>query len=226
LNFSQLYTDRLDEELGADDSTRLFTTARRKFGINEGIRQFADLTECFTKESSVSCSNGVGEYDVLSTVNTPAGDFIYAVRMGVSINPTDFTTSLHYEASVGFIDGTSIEADAEYMCGIKSSGGGSSYAGTTQYFAASNNDFNSDQTADTAQDGGRDWQKFDVLLQRSGNDLNIWAAIENEPFNFMIQYNSLTTNAGSIFCRLLDVNGGADLEGFIYAFARLSTLPL
>ena len=76
MQFSELFTDRLDEELGTDDSTRLFTTARRKEGINEGLRQFADLTECFTKESSFTCSNGVREYDVLSTVNTTAGDFI------------------------------------------------------------------------------------------------------------------------------------------------------
>lgn len=76
MNFVQLFTDRLDEELGDGDSTRLFTTARRKYGINEGIRQFADLTECYTRESSVTCSNGVSEYDVLSTVNTTAGDFV------------------------------------------------------------------------------------------------------------------------------------------------------
>jgi hypothetical protein len=76
VQFSNLYTDRLDEELGTDDSTRLFTTARRRHQVNEGIRQFADLTECFTKESSISCSNGVGEYDLLSTVNTTAADFV------------------------------------------------------------------------------------------------------------------------------------------------------
>lgn len=76
MQFANLYTDRLDEELGTDDSTRLFTTARRKHQINEGIRQFADLTEAFTKESSISCSNAVGEYDLLSTVNTTAADFV------------------------------------------------------------------------------------------------------------------------------------------------------
>src|SRR3990167_8452313 len=76
MQFSVLYTDRLDEELGADDSTRLFTTARRKGAINQGIRQFADLTECYLRESSISCSHGVGEYDVLSTVNTTAGDWV------------------------------------------------------------------------------------------------------------------------------------------------------
>jgi hypothetical protein len=76
MNFAALYTDRLDEELGTDDSTRLFTTARRKHAINQGIRQVADLTECYIRESSITCSNGVGEYDVLSTVNTTAADFV------------------------------------------------------------------------------------------------------------------------------------------------------
>lgn len=76
MQFSQLYGARLDEELGTDDSTRLFTTGRRQFGVNEGLRQFADLTECFIKESSISCSNGVNEYNLLSTVNTTGSDFV------------------------------------------------------------------------------------------------------------------------------------------------------
>lgn len=45
--FSSLYGSRLDRELGSADSTQLFTTARRKAAINEGIQQFADLTECY-----------------------------------------------------------------------------------------------------------------------------------------------------------------------------------
>ena len=44
--FSSLYSARLDRELGTDDSTVLFTTARRKAAINEGQAEFADLTEC------------------------------------------------------------------------------------------------------------------------------------------------------------------------------------
>ena len=76
MQFSQLYTDRLDEELGTDDSTRLFTTARRQHAINNGLRQFADLTECYTRESSITCSNGQGEYNVLSTGVITNGDFV------------------------------------------------------------------------------------------------------------------------------------------------------
>lgn len=74
MQFSQLYADRLDEELGNSDSTQLFTDARRKFAVNEGVRQFADLTECYVKESTLSCSHAVGEYNLLSTVNVPDAD--------------------------------------------------------------------------------------------------------------------------------------------------------
>lgn len=99
MQFSQLFGARLDEELGTDDSTRLFLTARRQFSVNEGIRQFADLTECFTKESSISCSNGVGEYDLNSTVNTTSADFIrlskqepeYRLRSSGSTSSTQYT---------------------------------------------------------------------------------------------------------------------------------------
>ena len=76
MTFAELYGDRLDEELGVADSTRLFTTARRKQAINNGLRQFADLTEAYTRESSITCSNGQGEYNVLSTALIAAGDFV------------------------------------------------------------------------------------------------------------------------------------------------------
>mgnify|MGYP001581262506 CR=1 FL=1 len=99
MQFSALYVDRLDEELGNSDSTRLFLTARRRYAINEGIRQFADLTECLTKESSIGCSNGVGEYDLNSTVNTTSADFIrlskqepeYRLRSSGSSGSTQYT---------------------------------------------------------------------------------------------------------------------------------------
>ena len=74
--FSELYSSALHYELGTDDSTRLFTDARRKACVNDGLLAFADLTECFVRESTISCSRGTGEYDLLSTVNIPGGDYI------------------------------------------------------------------------------------------------------------------------------------------------------
>lgn len=67
MEFSDLYSSRLTMELGTDDATRLFTTARRKAAINFGILQFTDLTECLLNESTVTSSHGVREYNLLST---------------------------------------------------------------------------------------------------------------------------------------------------------------
>lgn len=65
--FSALYDDALHTELGTNDTSVLFTSARRKHAINEGYRQFADLTECFTIQSSITVSTGVQEIE-LSTL--------------------------------------------------------------------------------------------------------------------------------------------------------------
>lgn len=132
MQFSQLYTDRLDEELGTDDSTRLFTTARRKNAINQGIRQFADLTEAFTKESSITCSGGVGEYDVLSTVNTTGGDFVRLSKQEpeyrlVSSNSTA-AGSTSYVSGPDFRR-TTVQWLDEYEPGWRNSTGG-----TPQYY--------------------------------------------------------------------------------------------
>jgi hypothetical protein len=51
--FSSLWGRLLTQELGTDDSTQLFTDARRKAAINDGIREFADLTECFVRTSTL-----------------------------------------------------------------------------------------------------------------------------------------------------------------------------
>jgi hypothetical protein len=51
--FQFLYDDALHTELGTNDTAVLFTTAKRKKAINEGLRQFAALTECWVKESTI-----------------------------------------------------------------------------------------------------------------------------------------------------------------------------
>lgn len=73
--FSSLYSARLDEELGSADSTVLFTTARRKSAVNKGLVEFARLTKCFVKRSSITIAGGTAEYDLNSTLVIPAGDF-------------------------------------------------------------------------------------------------------------------------------------------------------
>lgn len=83
MQFSHLYSSALDQELGTDDSTRLFLTARRQRAINTGQLHFCDLTECAIKQSTVTCSNGTGEYNLLSTVNVPSGDYLRLAKQGI-----------------------------------------------------------------------------------------------------------------------------------------------
>jgi len=74
--FSSLYSGRLDRELGTDDQGLLFTTVRRKSAINEGLQEFADLTECLTRWVAVNVVSDVMEYDLNSTTTIPDGDFV------------------------------------------------------------------------------------------------------------------------------------------------------
>ena len=102
--FSSLYTGRLDRELGTDDSTVLFTTARRKAAVNEGQAEFADLTECLQRTATVSMrggSSGVGplslptaEYDLTSTTVIPDGDFVRFSKDQVQFIYTDGSSNV------------------------------------------------------------------------------------------------------------------------------------
>src|SRR5688500_16508171 len=65
--FSQLWGDDLTTELGTNDTSVLFTDARRKHAINQGYRQFADLTECFTKRSTITVSSSAQEFNLNSS---------------------------------------------------------------------------------------------------------------------------------------------------------------
>ncbi len=94
--FVDLYATRLDYELGGNDSVVLFTTARRKASVNEGLREFADLTECWSRSATVTCSNGVGEYNLLSTVNVPGGDFLRLAVDGPEYRYTDVSSNVTY----------------------------------------------------------------------------------------------------------------------------------
>ena len=96
--FERLYSDLLDYELGTNDSVVLFTTARRKSCINEGLREFADLTECWTRESTIACSNGVATYSLHSTVNVPDLDFIRVTADGPTYRYTDASSNVTYLA--------------------------------------------------------------------------------------------------------------------------------
>lgn len=91
--FSSLWSARLDEELGTDDSTILFTTTRRKAAVNKGMEEFAELTECFTRRSTVTITGGTGEYNLNSTSVIAAGDFLRMTKQQVEFHYIDASSN-------------------------------------------------------------------------------------------------------------------------------------
>lgn len=87
--FSSLYTGLLDQELGTDDSTQLFTTARRKRAVNDGIAEFAKLTDCFQRRATVTLTGGTAEYDLNTTSVISGGDFARFSKEQVEFRYTD-----------------------------------------------------------------------------------------------------------------------------------------
>lgn len=125
MQFSHLYSSALDTELGTDDSTRLFITARRQRAINQAQLTFCDLTECAIRQSTVPCSNGVREYNLLSTVNVPGQDFLRLAKQGIEYHLISSGSS----ASTTFIAGDllprrEIQWLNQYEPGWRSSTGG------------------------------------------------------------------------------------------------------
>jgi hypothetical protein len=93
--FVELYASRLDYELGTNDSAVLFTTARRKASVNEGLREFADLTECWIRESTITCSNAVASYSLMSA-NLPGQDFVRLTPDGPEYEYHDVSSNVTY----------------------------------------------------------------------------------------------------------------------------------
>src|SRR3990167_638243 len=95
--FLALYGDALYTELGTDDSTNLFTTARRQSAINEGQRQFADLTECLVRRSTVTVTSGGREFNLNSTAALPGSSnaaYLRVSREGPAYLTYDSNASL------------------------------------------------------------------------------------------------------------------------------------
>ena len=67
--FETLYSESLNLELNSSDSNTLFTTARRKQAINDAAEEFADLTECLIRQSSITVSCNTTEYTLLGSTD-------------------------------------------------------------------------------------------------------------------------------------------------------------
>ena len=81
--FEYLAGTALDQELRSADSTVLFTTARRNQGINDGAAEFAELTECLLRVSTVTCSCNTQEYNLLSSAILGSTDFVRIAPRGI-----------------------------------------------------------------------------------------------------------------------------------------------
>lgn len=66
--FKELYKRRLTIELNNSDTSVLYTSTRRQEGINDGVAEFASLTDCYVRRSTVAVSCNTSEY-VLSTIS-------------------------------------------------------------------------------------------------------------------------------------------------------------
>jgi hypothetical protein len=96
MNFSHMWSSALTQEIATSDSTKLFTDARRQQAVNNGVLQFVDLTECAVRQSTVTSSHGVREYNLLSTVNVPDGDFLRLSKQGPEFHFTDTASHVQY----------------------------------------------------------------------------------------------------------------------------------
>jgi hypothetical protein len=63
--FSQLYGSQLDIELGSQDRSQLFTTARRQKAINDAMHNFERMASCTPVLGTIAITDGVAEYDLL-----------------------------------------------------------------------------------------------------------------------------------------------------------------
>lgn len=68
---------RLTVELN-DASTTLYTTALRHQYLNDAQEEFADQTECLTRDSTIALSSGVSEYSLFTST-----DFVRLAKQGV-----------------------------------------------------------------------------------------------------------------------------------------------
>lgn len=82
-NFEYLSGPALNLELNSSDSNTLYTTALRQQAINDGAREFAALTECLVRESSITVSCNTAEYMLLSSgVLGGSTDFVRLAKQG------------------------------------------------------------------------------------------------------------------------------------------------
>ena len=90
MTFEELTKAELSIALNNSDTSVLFTGARRRQAINDAQEEFADLTECFVKYSTVACSCNTTEYSLLSSGTLQGStDFVRLAKPGVEYIHSD-----------------------------------------------------------------------------------------------------------------------------------------
>ena len=127
--FGYLSSEALSVELGSVDSTLRFTTARRKQAVKDGEREFLHLTGCLVRTSTIACSNGVGRYNLLSTVNISGGDFLELAGRGPEFHLVSSNSSI-----VTYVAGDDFtRRDIEWL-NVYESGWRATTGGTPRYY--------------------------------------------------------------------------------------------
>lgn len=82
-NFEFLSGPALNIELNSADSNVLYLSTRRQQAINDAQEEFADLTECYIRQSSITVSCNTAEYQLLSS-GTLGGstDYVRLAKQG------------------------------------------------------------------------------------------------------------------------------------------------
>lgn len=80
-NLELLSGEWLNLELRTDDTAVLFTSTRRVQAVNDGMAEFAELTECYIRQSTVVCSCNTAEYNLTSSA-VLSTDFVRFAAQG------------------------------------------------------------------------------------------------------------------------------------------------
>ena len=79
MDFARLYGPELNLLLNDSDSNVLYTSTRRQQATNDGMVEFAALTECYVRRATITVSCNTAEY-ILSTIS----DFTRLSPMGLA----------------------------------------------------------------------------------------------------------------------------------------------
>lgn len=90
----------LDHEIRTDDTSVLFTSARRLQAVNDGMAEFADLTECYLRQSTVVCSCNTAEYDLNSSAILST-DFVRFAAQGAEYHHVSSGASGQTQVAAG-----------------------------------------------------------------------------------------------------------------------------